>query len=200
MKTLIMDTSNTFLVVALYQENTCLSKVVEQGNKRQSEYALLYVQKVLEENHLTMKDVDEMVITIGPGSYTGVRVALTIAKTLAAVTNIRIKAISSLKAYAGMKKAISVIDARSQKVYIGIYDKGHAIIKEQLILIDDFDKLYQEYCEYIVVGDSQLVGHASHSIDLVEHLFELSKQQEYVENVDVLVPHYIKEVEAKKIC
>lgn len=200
MKTLIMDTSNTYLVVALYHEETCLGKVVEQGNKRQSEYALLYVQTLLKEHSMQMLDLDEMVITIGPGSYTGVRVALTIAKTIAAVTNIKIKAISSLKAYAGSKKAISVIDARSQKVYVGIYNKGQEIVEEQLVLIDAFEKLSQQYPGYLVLGDSELVGYPRQDIDLVENIFQLAKEQVYVENVDGLVPHYIKEVEAKKIC
>ena len=47
-----------------------------------------------------------MIITSGPGSYTGVRVAMTIAKTLAAVSDVRIKSVSSLAAYAGNESGI----------------------------------------------------------------------------------------------
>ena len=56
---------------------------------------IVYLQKLLQENYLKMSDFDEMVITIGPGSYTGVRVALTIAKTLNATMNIKVKTVSS---------------------------------------------------------------------------------------------------------
>ena len=74
-----------------------------------------------------------MIITIGPGSYTGQRVALTIAKTLATISNIKIKAVSSLHGYVGSDKAISVIDARSKKVFVGVYDNNKKIIDDQII-------------------------------------------------------------------
>lgn len=200
MKTLLMDTSNTYLIVAIYDNDTCLAKIQEHGNKRQSEYALLHAHSLLQKQQLTMQDMDEMVITIGPGSYTGVRVALTIAKTLAAVTKIKIKAISSLKAYVGTGDGISVLDARSQKVYVGCYQQGKEIVPEQLLPIVDFEKFCIQYPTYVVYGDSELVGKQKQEVDLVDHLYQLSKTQEYVENVDALVPHYIKDVEAKKIC
>ena len=109
MKTIVMDSANKYLVVALYENQKCLASLQEEGNRKQSEYAIVYLQKLLQENHLKMSDFDEMVITIGPGSYTGVRVALTIAKTLNATMNIKVKTVSYLKAMAGMKKAISIL-------------------------------------------------------------------------------------------
>ena len=54
------------------------------------------MEKLLNKYHKELLDVDEIVITIGPGSYTGERVALTIAKTLSVISSVRIKAISSL--------------------------------------------------------------------------------------------------------
>ena len=124
MKTIIMDSANKYLVVALYEDEKCLASLQEEGNRKQSEYAIVYLQKLLQENQLKISDFDEMVITIGPGSYTGVRVALTIAKTLNATMNLKIKTVSSLKAMAGMKKAISILDARSKKLFLGIYNEG----------------------------------------------------------------------------
>ena len=128
MKTIVMDSANKYLVVALYENQKCLASLQEEGNRKQSEYAIVYLQKLLQENHLKMSDFDEMVITIGPGSYTGVRVALTIAKTLNATMNIKVKTVSSLKAMAGMKKAISILDARSHKLFLGIYNEGKVIV------------------------------------------------------------------------
>ena len=130
MKTIIMDSANKYLVVALYEDEKCLASLQEEGNRKQSEYAIVYLQKLLQENHLKMSDFDEMVITIGPGSYTGVRVALTIAKTLNATMNIKVKTVSSLKAMAGMKKAISILDARSHKLFLGIYNEGKVIVDD----------------------------------------------------------------------
>ena len=130
MKTIVMDSANQYLVVALYEDGKCLDKIQEIGNRKQSEYAIVYLEKLLKKHHLQVLDFDEMVITIGPGSYTGVRVALTIAKTLAAVSSIKIKTVSSLKAMAGFKKAISILDARSQKIFLGVYNEGKVVVED----------------------------------------------------------------------
>ena len=121
-----------------------------------------------------MSDFDEMVITIGPGSYTGVRVALTIAKTLNATMNIKVKTVSSLKAM--------------------------VIVDDCLINIDEFENYQKQYTDYEIVGDTHLVGIPEKEVDLANHIYTLSTLEKEIENVDGLVPRYIKEVEAKKIC
>ena len=88
MKTIVMDTSNAYLVIGLYEDDQCIDKYQADGNRRQSEYALTHLDEMLKTS-LGSFNVDEMIITIGPGSYTGQRVALTIAKTLAAISKIK---------------------------------------------------------------------------------------------------------------
>ncbi|WP_294580707.1 tRNA (adenosine(37)-N6)-threonylcarbamoyltransferase complex dimerization subunit type 1 TsaB [uncultured Thomasclavelia sp.] len=199
MKTIIMDTSNSYLVIGLYQDGVALEKYQEAGNRRQSEDALLRLNELLNKHHWEILDVDEMVITIGPGSYTGQRVALTIAKTLAAISNIKIKAVSSLHGYAGNQKAISVIDARSQKVFVGVYNQNKPVVADQLLDIADFSSFKQNYEDYQVVGDSQLVGYESKPVDLCQNIYDASLSYDYQSNVDNLVPQYLKGVAAKKI-
>lgn len=199
MKTIIMDTSNKYLVVALYQDDQCLDFIQEGGNQRQSEYAILRLKELLSRQHIALLDIDQMVITIGPGSYTGERVALTIAKTLATVSNIKIKTVSSLKAYAGLHKAISILDARSKKLYVGVYDKGQDVIEEMMIPVEEFFQFARLYPNYPLVGDVELVGKERKEVKLYETIFTLSKLEDYVEDIDALVPHYIKKVEAKKL-
>ena len=141
-----------------------------------------------------------MVITLGPGSYTGERVALTIAKTLSVISSVHIKAISSLAAYAGLQKCVSVIDARSQKVFVCAYENGQAVIPEQMIDIQQFPQFMQDYSDFQVVGQNEVVGYEPNTVDLAKNLHELAKQTSIVQNVDALVPRYLKDVEAKKIC
>ena len=197
---LIMDTSNQYLIVALYEDDQCLSSLQEMGSKRQSENAIPYLQKLLEKHQKELLDIDEMVITLGPGSYTGERVALTIAKTLSVISSVHIKAISSLAAYAGLQKCVSVIDARSQKVFVCAYENGQAVIPEQMIDIQQFPQFMQDYSDFQVVGQNEVVGYEPNTVDLAKNLHELAKQTSIVQNVDALVPHYLKDVEAKKIC
>lgn len=200
MKTIVMDSANKYLVVALYEDGKCIEKIQEIGNRRQSEYAIVYLEKLLNKHHLKVLDFDEMVITIGPGSYTGVRVALTIAKTIAATSAIKIKVISSLKAMAGMNKAISILDARSQKIFIGVYNQGIAVIKDKMIELKQLDQYINEFKDYEIVGDLSLIDKVDKEIDLADNIYKLSQMEDYIDDTDNLVPEYIKDVEAKKIC
>lgn len=200
MKTIVMDTSNAYLVIGLYQDDLCVDKFQEDGNRRQSEYALTHLDEMLKKHDWNILEVDEMVITIGPGSYTGQRVALTIAKTLAAISKIKIKAVSSLHGYAGNKQAISVIDARSKKIFVGVYDNNQKVIDDQIMLIEDFASFKERFFNYQVLGDSEIVGIEKISIDLSDNIFMASKAVDYCNDVDNLVPQYLKDVEAKKIC
>lgn len=200
MTSLIMDTSNQYLMVALYEDGQCLESIQELGSKRQSENAIPYLELLLKKYHKELLDIDEMIITRGPGSYTGERVAMTIAKTLSVISPIKIKVISSLAAYAGFNKCVSVIDARSQKVFVCAYENGEARMQEQLILVSEFEELMKKYPGYSVVGQSEIVGYKNQEVDLAYNMHELAKREAPIENVDALVPRYLKDVEAKKIC
>ena len=152
------------------------------------------------EMSLGLKDVNEMIITSGPGSYTGVRVAMTIAKTLAAVSDVRIKSVSSLAAYAGMNQALSVIDARGHKVFVGVYENGLPLIKEQVVTLEDFAHLRAEYEDFELVGEVGCLGLDEKECDLCANIYALGQMADPIKNVDLLVPTYIKDVEAKKAC
>lgn len=200
MISLVMDTSNSYLAVGLYQDNVCLEAFQEKGSRRQSEKAIPTLKEVLDRHHIALKDVNEMIITSGPGSYTGVRVAMTIAKTLATVSNVKIKSVSSLAAYAGMNQALSVIDARGHKVFVGVYENGLPLIKEQVMTLEDFAQLRAEYEDFELVGEVGCLGLNEKECDLCANIYALGQMADPIKNVDLLVPTYIKDVEAKKAC
>ena len=200
MISLVMDTSNSYLAVGLYQDNVYLEAFQEKGSRRQSEKAIPTLKEVLDRHHIALKDVNEMIITSGPGSYTGVRVAMTIAKTLAAVSDVKIKSVSSLAAYAGMNQAFSVIDARGHKVFVGVYENGLPLIKEQVVTLEDFAQLRAEYEDFELVGEVGCLGLDEKECDLCANIYALGQMADPIKNVDLLVPTYIKDVEAKKAC
>ncbi len=200
MLSLIMDTSNQYLMVSLYEDGVCLETIQELGSKKQSENAIPYLSSLLNKYNKQLLDVDEMIITKGPGSYTGERVAMTIAKTLSVISDVSIKAISSLASYAGLEKCISVIDARSKKVFVCVYENGKPLINEQLMDIEDFKTLREQYSDFKVVGQCAVVDEQEQDVDLAHNLYQLSLLCEKEQYVDALVPCYLKDVEAKKIC
>lgn len=200
MKSLILDTSNRYLVVAMYEDDKLLSSISEEGSKRQSENAIPYIEKMLDELHLELFDFDEIVVTCGPGSYTGERVGLTIAKTLKTVHEVDVKMISSLASYAGIHgKKVSVIDARSKKVFVGVYNQGQLVIPEMMIDIADFETFMKDYADYEVVGETDIVSRKMIEVNLYQNMHDLAKQTKAVESVHELLPRYIKDVEAKQI-
>lgn len=200
MLSLIMDTSNQYLLVSLYEDGQCLETIQELGSKKQSENAIPYLSSLLEKYNKQLLDVDEMIITKGPGSYTGERVAMTIAKTLSVISPVKIKAISSLAAYAGKDSCISVIDARSKKVFVCVYENGQPLMHEQLLDISDFETLKNQYPAFKIAGQCSVVNEEETEVDLAKNLYELSVDEKAVDNIDALVPCYLKDVEAKKIC
>ncbi len=198
MLSLVMDTSNQYLAIGLYKDDQCVDQIIEAGSKRQSEYAIPKLEELLEKNHFQLLDVDECILTIGPGSYTGVRVALTIIKTLSVIKDIKVKTISSLHAYAGYLDCVSIIDARSKKVFVCTYKNGQAVTEETLIPIEELDQYNTLNLPY--VGELNVINQEYDASQLINNMYLLTKNQDYVDNIDLLVPEYIKEVEAKKAC
>ena len=157
-------------------QSVCLKMVTASANSKtlatdaQSEQALEKLHELLQSNHLGVNDFDEFVITIGPGSYTGVRVALTIAKTIAATTDIKIKTVSSLKALVADGSGIAIIDARSKKAYLGVYESGKAIVSDCLINISEIGEYQNQYPELGIYGDLELIGQEDKPVDLVANI------------------------------
>ena len=97
--------------------------------KNNQKNAIPYLASLLEKHQKELLDIDEMIITCGPGSYTGERVAMTICENIKCDFTVKIKVISSLAAYAGKQKCVSVIDARSQKIFVCAYECGKPLIR-----------------------------------------------------------------------
>jgi universal bacterial protein YeaZ len=193
MKSLILDTSSKYLVVALYIDNELIEAFQEVGNSRQSENAIPVIEKLLSNQNLGLFDIDELIVTIGPGSYTGVRVGLSIVKTLKTIHPFKVKVVSSLLAYAGNDACISIIDARSKQIYIGIYNNGLPLIDETIIPIDEFNDFIQNYSDFKVVGDLELVGRKENQdLNLYQNIYILKDKLPDVNDIHQVIPNYIK--------
>ena len=126
MKTLCMDTANKYLVVALYEDGKLVCGEAKESWKKQSEMLIPVLIQCMEKAGWKSDDLDEVVITDGPGSYTGVRIAMTAAKVLCTQKQIPLYTISSLQLYAGIsEQAMVLMDARSHRAYVALLDKGH---------------------------------------------------------------------------
>jgi len=201
MLTIAMDTSNDYLSIGLYEDGVLVDAVQEYGSRRQSEYAIPRLEDILKRQNKTLMDIDDMVITRGPGSYTGVRVAMTIAKTMAVISDMTIRTVSSLAAFNGEDSAIVVLDARSGKMYVAVYENGKEVLPEDIRPLEEFAEIRAKYPDLPVLGAPACVGlEASYEPVIHKNMMALAKDAQPVEVTDALVPTYIKKVEAKKQC
>ena len=193
MISLFLDTSTKYLCIGIAKDHNVIYKFQQEALKQQSELTIPFLAKALNENNLTLNDVDEVVVTIGPGSFTGIRIGMCVAKVLASMKNIPLKAISSLNAYASLGNKIVVLDAKAKRVYLGIYKDNQKVIEETVIEIEKLKEMLVDYKDYDVVLDSYLLNLESEEIDVIENMNRISLTTQSVDNVDSLVPIYLKD-------
>ena len=154
MITLLLDSSNTLLVVGLAKDNKVIDKTIYKAWQKQSEFMILEIEKILKRNNIDPKSVGEIVVSKGPGSYTGVRIALTIAKIYGYALNIPVFGVSSLQMLMEKNKpSICLMNARSARSYIGVYNDNEILMNDQVLTNEEVKKYIEEHPDYEVMGE-----------------------------------------------
>ena len=122
MKILAIESSNQTMSVATVENGLVVSEYTRNGNLQHSTQLMPAVETVINASNWQPADLDQVVISKGPGSYTGVRIGATIAKTLAWTLKKPLIPVSSLKLIASNALSfegliIPVIDARRKNVH-----------------------------------------------------------------------------------
>ena len=196
MYSLLLDSANRDLNVGLAKDNQIIDRISYQAWQRQSELMAVEVDAILKRNNISAKDIGEVVVTIGPGSYTGIRIALTIAKTLAFALDIKIYAVSSLISQkAPHQGTISVINARSNRSYVAIYDAdGQVLVEEKVWPNDELIAWIKGNADFIVSGDAKYLGIDAYQPSVLDGMLEAKKKSIPVENILTLKPVYLKDL------
>lgn len=186
MKYLFIDTCSNCLIISTIINNKLDYFFIDKNNNDTSSK----VMKVLKEAVCDINTVDKIFVVNGPGSFTGIRVGVTIAKTIGFCLNIPIIKLSELELLATTKTDtkynVSLIDARRGYVYAGIYDKDlNCYLEDQHILLND-----------IKYPDSYTVIDNYDNIDLLK----IIKKHEFDEPINPhdLKPNYLKKTEAEE--
>lgn len=149
MNYLAIDTSTMVSTVTVADDKEIIGDFNVNQSKTHSESLVPMIESLLDLLGMTVADIDKFVIADGPGSFTGLRIGMTIAKTLAQVEKKDLITISTLKAMAAgsisQRAKLALIDARSTRVYAGLCDANlREIIPENLYEIDDLANLVNE--------------------------------------------------------
>ena len=153
MISMFIDTSLSDVSIALIKDGKLLSQINNSIPGEHSIYVTKYIDDILKESKLSPKDVDEIIVVNGPGSFTGIRIGVTIAKIYAYLQNIRIVSITSLLARViGIKSKyiLSTIDAKHNNYYIGLYDENYNKVVEKFSNINEIEDIKTKYSPEIV--------------------------------------------------
>ena len=199
MFTILLDSSNTNLSVGLAQDNVLLDYVCYEAWQRQSEYMIPELDKLLNKYHVNRSDIQDVIVAIGPGSYTGVRIAITIAKTIATALGVLLYPVSSLRVLkAGKKPSICLINARSNRSYIGVYQDQQIILSDQIMNNTDVINFINSHPDFVICGDTKYLNLESVNSNNLEEMLSLKGSLEPINPLS-LKPVYMKEEYAKPL-
>ena len=159
MISLFIDTSLEDVSIALVKEGKELSQIHEYIPGKHSIYVTKYISDILKNNNLSPDNVDEIIVVNGPGSFTGIRIGVTIAKMFAYIKKIRIVTITSLKArvlgHTG-NYLLTTIDAKHNNYYVGVYDKEYNTIEEKFTSFKEVEELKEGEVGFITASIKSL--------------------------------------------
>ncbi len=219
---LLIDTSTTLCSVAIARNTSIIAQHECDGDFKHAELLTTFIQNVCTDAGCTLAEINAVVISKGPGSYTGLRIGVSTAKGIAYALNKPLIAVNTLQAMAQTVSATlattqhnlcAMIDARRMEVYDLIMDNTGAIVKQTTAQIVEADS-YNDYnslpfyyfgngaakCADALSANNNthfipnIKTHASNMLTLA-----LTKYQaQEFENVAYFEPYYLKEFVAGK--
>lgn len=181
MNTLFIDTHGSKIVLAIYEQDR-LQKKIEKKDIEHSRICIPSLNELLEQCKKRLEDINEIVVVIGPGSFTGVRIGVTIAKTIAFCKKIAIKTITSLEQYLPV-----------QENYLAIEEKnGYYVGKQKDNQITEYIYLKKSEFADFIKKEKVYIGN---TVDY-DGLPKLFKEKKSV-NPHQVNPLYVKKIEVE---
>ncbi|MDD4069400.1 MAG: tRNA (adenosine(37)-N6)-threonylcarbamoyltransferase complex dimerization subunit type 1 TsaB [Candidatus Izemoplasmatales bacterium] len=193
LKQLVIDTATRYIYLSLVIDGVEKQFVYEEGINNHSVTIIPYIEKMLKKENLILMNLDEVIVGIGPGSYTGVRIGVTVAKMIAYLNKIKIYKVSSLALLASSSNepyVLGLIDARRGNAFMGFYknesDKLTQIERDLLANIEEYKSKIEFEFDTVSVGVPNI--NKILNSDLLEA----------VEDVHGLTPNYLRITEAER--
>ena len=210
MKVLAFDTSSKALSLAILEDKQVLAETTINIKKNHSITLMPAIDFLMASLDWTPKDLDRIVVAEGPGSYTGLRIAVATAKTLAHTLNIELVGMSSLLALVPRQQEgllVPLMDARRNNVYAGFYENAKPVMPEAHLS-------FAEVLEKVTDAEQvTFVGEVGPFVEQIQEQLPQASYQETLPNAANLalwawdkkadslhdfVPNYLKRVEAEE--
>lgn len=191
MRQLFLDSSTSLLYMAVGNEGRLIEYTIRIGKKDHSKHIVDRIHQLLSRRDLTIDDIDKIYVGVGPGSYTGIRSSVMVAKMLAYTKNIELYEISSLfflsSGYPGIKAPM--IDARGGNVFCAIYSDDEILLNDNHRTTDDLKEIALKYhAKPLMIDDF------NYEVDIAK----IMKMAKKVEDVHGLIPNYARKTQAER--
>lgn len=222
MKILVADTSSSVCATGVLDDDKLICENTLDNGKTHSENFMPLVKKTLEDAKLTLDDIEYMAVSVGPGSFTGIRIGIASCKAMAEVKKIKIIPVTSLEILAGNERGncnviCSMIDARNDQVYCGIFNKDVNLIEEYIA--DDINIVLEKlkkYDEILFVGNGAVlqkdiiesvlndkkikfsINNKQNAVSLGIIAYQKIRNNEII-TVDELMPMYLRKSQAERM-
>ena len=192
-KILVIDTATKHIYLSLVINGIEVQSVYQVGINNHSVTIIPLLNEMLDKQDLSLQELDEVIVGIGPGSYTGVRIGVTVAKMIGYLNQIKVSTISSLALIAsasGSEYIVPYIDARRGNAFIATMKQSEGkltFVKDECLEnIDAFIK------QLDVAYDFRSEGHPDIKKILASNLLNP------VTDIHELKPNYLRITEAER--
>lgn len=185
MKLLAIDTTGAYSSVAIYDDGK-ITQIINEDNYSHLQKLIPVIQNLLEKENVKPQDLDAIAVSMGPGSFTGIRIGMATAKGLAQIWNKPIVEVPTLASFAFKnlswldEKDVAicpVFDAKRHQIYGGAYKIGSdaQLIPDSAYDLDDYLKLLAEakdkYSKVVFFGDGIKAYEETLNAFEIEHNF-----------------------------
>lgn len=192
--TILLDSSNISLSVGVALDDKLLKYTSYEAWQEQSEHMVPELDAILKSLNISKEEIKDVVVSIGPGSYTGIRISLTIAKTICTALDVPLYEVSSLQVLKnGNKPSICLINARSNRSYFACYQGNKALINDQILTNDKVLEFVNSHPDYSVCGDLKYLGLQGYQSNICEEMLSIKKDIKPVSNYLSAAPIYMKD-------
>ena len=203
---LFFDTSSDLLKVSLIKDDKIIFDKELHTKNDHSSYLVPTIDEAFKSNNIDFKELDEIIVGNGPGSFTGTRISIAVAKTYAFSFNIPVYMISSLEELIydndGYDFYVPIIEEKKDNLYFSIFDKD-----KKRVMDDTYSSTEYMYKKLEELGGKILLISLSNkeyekydtikaSINALNIMKNIDVNNEKV-NPHLLKPNYIKKIEAE---
>lgn len=219
MKILAIDSSSEVCSVAILEDDKLVDEINLDNGKTHSENLMPIIKEIIEKNNIDLKEIGLIACCVGPGSFTGIRIGVATIKPIAEVLNIKVASVTSLETLSKNVQneniRVSMIDARNNQVYAGIFDQGSNLMEEYLA--DDINEVInhmKKYSNITAIGSGailhkDLIISNIPNIEFIDNNKQSAKNvgllgfKKYKENdlkdADTIIPTYLRKSQAERL-